>query len=544
MLFLLLPMEIHAEVASRCGTLALERMRGRVESERSPAAKIVQDAPPFEEGDALGLSAWDFFQSKFYEINTTCRFVGERSYVFVEDAQWEQSVNAEKVASLVAAFEERTPADPDQGIHALDTQAFGTPEDRDGHDNIFIVILDIQDGGLGSYYGYVNPGEFDEEGLFTHGGNKLEIVYIDCNPLDVGSFEAEATLAHEFQHLIHYGFVSYERVWVQEGCSVYAEFLCGYKDNFGAYFLKNPGSGLAMDPFLGRLEDYDKVGLFVTYLAQHYGGDAMTSTLVARTEHGIRGVDAALRALDWDTDFEGVFGDWVVANYLDGEGKYGYWGFDLPNAAAEPVTALPVSIDGGPVDSLAANYVEFIVDRDVEVTFFSSTPEDGYRLRSVRTEAGEAVVEELPLTLGPATFVLDRAETVALVVSRIAGDDGLKYYTIEVKEAETFVWEEKYDARPRCFELGLNFPNPFNSLTTIPFSIPVLGAGTGLVRMAVYDMLGQRVRTLVDQRLTPGTWRAVWDGLGEDGRSSGSGTYCVRLRVDGMERSSRIVLVK
>ncbi|MCK5328907.1 MAG: hypothetical protein KAR36_09900, partial [Candidatus Latescibacteria bacterium] len=125
MLFLLLPMEIHAEVASRCGTLALERMRGRVESERSPAAKIVQDAPPFEEGDALGLSAWDFFQSKFYEINTTCRFVGERSYVFVEDAQWEQSVNAEKVASLVAAFEEKTPADPNQGIYALDTQAFG-----------------------------------------------------------------------------------------------------------------------------------------------------------------------------------------------------------------------------------------------------------------------------------------------------------------------------------------------------------------------------------------------------------------------------------
>ena len=540
LLFLFVPIEVHAQVASRCGTFALQQMRGKVESER-PAAKIVLDAPPFEEGDALGLWAHHFVTWSFYEIDTTCRWVGEHCYVFVEDAQWEHSVNAEKVASLVAAFEERTPADPDRGIYALDTGAFGTPEDRDGHDRIFIVILDIQDG-FGEYYGYVNPGEFDEEGLFTHGGNKLEIVYIDCNPLDVESFEAEATLAHEFQHLIHYGFVSYERVWVQEGCSMYAEFLCGYKEDFGAYFLKHPGSGLTMDPFLGRLEDYDKVGLFVTYLAQQYGGDEMTSTLVARREYGIRGVDAALRALGWEMDFEGVFGDWVVANYLDGEGKYGYREYDLPSAAAVEVTALPISIDGGRIEPWSANYVEFIVDRGVEVTFFPPTPEDVYRLRSVRKEAGEAIVEDLPLASGPATFVLDWADTVALVVSRIAGNYGS--YIVEAKEVETFVLEEENESRPRCFVLGPNFPNPFNSLTTIPFSIPALRTGSGLVRMEIYDVRGQRVRTLVDGRLAWGTWRVVWDGLGDDGTSSGSGTYCVRLRVDGMERSSRIVLVK
>ena len=542
-LFLFLPIEIHAEVASKCGTFALEQMRGKVDFER-PAAKVVQDATPFEEGDALSLSAWDFFQSKSYGIETTCRWVGEHCYVFVENTQWEDSVNAEKVESLVVAFEEHTPADPDRGIYALDTGAFGTPVERDGHDRIFIVILDIQDGGLGSYYGYVNPGEFDEDGWLAPRGNQLEIVYIDCNPLDVGGAEAGATLAHEFQHLIHYGMVSYERVWVQEGCSVYAEFLCGYKKDFGAYFLKHPGCGLAMDPFVGTLENYDKVGLFVTYLAQHYGGDAMTSTLVARSEYGIRGVDAALQALDCGTDFEGVFGDWVLANYLDGAGKYGYRGFDLPAAATELVTALPISVNGGPIEPWAANYVEFLVDGDVELTFFPPAPEDGYRLRSVRKEAGEAVVEDLPLDSGPEAFVLDRADTVALVVSRIAGDDKLEYYTIEAKKAETFVWEEAHDARPRCFVLGPNFPNPFNSLTTIPFSIPAFSTGTGLVRMAVYDVLGRRVRTLVDQRLTPGTWRAVWDGLGDDGRASGSGMYCVRLRVDGMERSSRIVLVK
>jgi len=457
----------------------------------------------------------------------------------VEDAQWEHFVSAEKMASLVAAFEEHTPADPDRGIYALDVGAFGPPVDRDGDPRMFIVVLDIQDGGTGSYYGYVNPGEFDADDPHS---NKREIVYIDCNPLDVESSESQATLAHEFQHLIHHGYDPYEKAWVQEGCSVYAEFLCGYGKDLGKWFLRDPGNGLTMDPFLERPENYDKVGMFITYLSQQYGDDEITSALVARKERGIKGVDAALRALAWDANFEEVFEDWVVANYLDGEGKYGYRGYDLPSAAAEQVTALPISVDGGAIELWAAHYVEFIVDRGIEVTFFPPTPEDVYRLRSVRKEAGEVVVEELSLESGPGTFVLDRADTVALVVSRIAGEYGS--YIVEAKEVETFVLEEEHESRPRRFVLGPNFPNPFNSLTTIPFSIPALRTGSGLVRMEVYNIRGQRVRTLMDGRLAPGTWRAVWDGLGDDGRSSGSGTYCVRLRVDGMERSSRIVLVK
>ena len=535
-LFLFIPVEVHAQVAPRCGTSVLQQMRGTVER---PAAKGVLEASSFEEGDSLGLWAFDFLGYAFYPIETTCRFVGERCYVFVEDAQWEVFLGKEQVRSLAAGFEEKTPADPNRGIYDLDSGAFGSPVDRDGDDRIFIVVLDIQDGGTGSYYGYVNPGEFDADDPHS---NKREIVYIDCNPLAVGSALAQGILAHEFQHLIHFGYDLYEKAWVQEGCSVYAEFLCGYGKYLGRWFLRNPGNGLTMDPFLERPEDYDKVGMFITYLSQHYGDNEITSALVARKERGIQGVDAALRALEWDADFEEVFGDWVVANYLDGEGKYGYWGYDLPSAAAEQVTALPISIDGGPIEPWAANYVEFIVDHRIEMTFFPPTPEDVYRLRSVRKRAGEAIVEDLPLESGPATFVLDRADTVALVVSRIAGEYGS--YIIEAKEVETFVLEEEHASRPRRFVLGPNFPNPFNSLTTIPFSIPALRERRNLVKMEIYGVTGQRVRTLVDRRLAPGTWRVVWDGSGDDGRSSGSGTYCVRLRVDGMERSSRIVLVK
>ena len=57
-----------------------------------------------------------------------------------------------------------------------------------------------------------------------------EIVYLDSNPLDINSTLARATLAHEFQHMLHWNADPDEDKWLDEGCSEYAELACGYKD--------------------------------------------------------------------------------------------------------------------------------------------------------------------------------------------------------------------------------------------------------------------------------------------------------------------------
>ncbi|HPG41827.1 MAG TPA: T9SS type A sorting domain-containing protein [bacterium] len=84
------------------------------------------------------------------------------------------------------------------------------------------------------------------------------------------------------------------------------------------------------------------------------------------------------------------------------------------------------------------------------------------------------------------------------------------------------------------------YPNPFNSSTTINYSV----AQDGPVQIAIYDLLGRRVQTLVDERRVAGSYRAVWNGCDKTGRSVASGIYFVRMQVGGKAQSFKISYVK
>ena len=83
-------------------------------------------------------------------------------------------------------------------------------------------------------------------------------------------------------------------------------------------------------------------------------------------------------------------------------------------------------------------------------------------------------------------------------------------------------------------------PNPFNPQVTIPFS---LGAA-GPARLAIYDVSGRRVATLVDGTRPAGPQSAVWQGRDESGRSLGSGVYFVRLEAPGHSETQKLVLMR
>jgi len=80
---------------------------------------------------------------------------------------------------------------------------------------------------------------------------------------------------------------------------------------------------------------------------------------------------------------------------------------------------------------------------------------------------------------------------------------------------------------PERFELLPNYPNPFNAATVIPLQVP--DANNQHIRVEVFNMLGQRVRILVDGTLQPGARSVVWDGRDDRGSSVASGTYFIRL---------------
>ena len=74
-------------------------------------------------------------------------------------------------------------------------------------------------------------------------------------------------------------------------------------------------------------------------------------------------------------------------------------------------------------------------------------------------------------------------------------------------------------------ELGPNYPNPFNASTTIPLLLP----RPGHVDLEIYDVLGQRVRQLVNTTLPAGVHPTAWDGRDDAGRPVAGGVYFIRL---------------
>ena len=94
-------------------------------------------------------------------------------------------------------------------------------------------------------------------------------------------------------------------------------------------------------------------------------------------------------------------------------------------------------------------------------------------------------------------------------------------------------------APPRSNALGQNFPNPFNPSTLIPFEI----SEGGHVRLDVFNILGQRVVTLVDEVRPAGLHKAQWDGTDAAGRGVGAGVYIYRLRTGQWQKAQSLVLV-
>ena len=92
---------------------------------------------------------------------------------------------------------------------------------------------------------------------------------------------------------------------------------------------------------------------------------------------------------------------------------------------------------------------------------------------------------------------------------------------------------------PVGFGLGQNYPNPFNPGTVIPYKL----ASEGYVRLEVFNLLGQRVATLVDGVQAAGAHTVVWDARDGSGHGVAAGVYIYRLTAGGGMATRRMVLV-
>ena len=258
-------------------------------------------------------------------------------------------------------------------IYPIETDYFGEPAIHHGSDSLFedwgypffsddtgklmIMVFNMVDD---SYFdptypsyvvGYYSPSI---EGYYDR-----NVIHLDSYDWTnrIGSnvsrpFVYESTIAHEYQHLLHDDLDEDEVSFINEGCSMYAEMLCGYGEPWGyiEQFLFTPDNSLTEWGDQGDINiiaDYGAAAMFAIYLNDHFGGADFIAALAANQDNGEDGVTSTLAARGFGGwDFDRVFDNWKMANLIHsdafGGGLYNYVSIDLNNPLAGELTTLKI----------------------------------------------------------------------------------------------------------------------------------------------------------------------------------------------------------
>ncbi len=95
------------------------------------------------------------------------------------------------------------------------------------------------------------------------------------------------------------------------------------------------------------------------------------------------------------------------------------------------------------------------------------------------------------------------------------------------------------EPEPEYFEVSQNYPNPFNATTIIQLELPEAME----IEITIYNLLGQKVRTLVDKKLSAGHHQVKWDGRDEKGLKVSSGIYLYRVESDHFQKIHKMILI-
>ncbi len=335
---------------------------GTIQAEINGGSRILADVV----GQQVSFWAFDFnFAANdlngYYQTTAICKDVTLLSTGYYLNIYGGQNVSTSTIASIRNEFINT--------ILPTETTYFGSPLVGD----LTIFILDIRDDYNQAINGstYVS-GYFDSRNEYSgyQYSNNRHMIYMDSNPGQPGTTTFYGTLAHEFQHFIHFGKDPSEERWVEEGLSGLAVFVCGYghRESHVTAFAEAPGTSLTY--WEDNLANYGAAYLFMLYLAEHYGGANTTKNIVANTGHGIAGINSALQQSGYGVTVNDIFKKWVIANYLNNSSIYsGIYGYtdSFTDISKSPgniqITnshSIYPALGFGSVNRYAANYIKFM----------------------------------------------------------------------------------------------------------------------------------------------------------------------------------------
>ncbi|RMI25200.1 MAG: T9SS C-terminal target domain-containing protein [Calditrichaeota bacterium] len=127
----------------------------------------------------------------------------------------------------------------------------------------------------------------------------------------------------------------------------------------------------------------------------------------------------------------------------------------------------------------------------------------------------------------------------------ISPEDSLRFWLRGTPEYEvTGISPHPGGSLPQKLSLKQNYPNPFNPATVIEFTVPAFTGKIPRVTLAVYDLLGRKITTLINKSLTPGYYQLRWNGTDARGKKVGSGVYLYELKVEQQRLVKKMVLLR
>lgn len=146
----------------------------------------------------------------------------------------------------------------------------------------------------------------------------------------------------------------------------------------------------------------------------------------------------------------------------------------------------------------------------------------------------------VPSGEGPLLNLKVMPKTVKLDLSSLKIEKAILVDTLAKELEVTIINDLKMALIPKAFSLSQNYPNPFNPNTIIEYALPM----NCNVKISIYNILGQRVRMLIDENQTAGYKKVVWDSKNDEGQDVASGIYFYKIKAGDFTQSKKMVMIK
>lgn len=294
---------------------------------------LIDENAPYDVGAQQEFWVTNTDTNENFKVKATLQYVGDNIYFWIQDGV---RFNESDLNELASTF--------DQEIIPTNREFFGLEWNPgvDGDSRFYVLYA----GGLGrSLAGYFSSA--DELHPDAHPfSNAHEMFLLSSDNVPLNDPYIYGTMAHEFQHMIHWYQDKNEETWVNEGFSMLAEHVNEFDaGGFDWEYVSN--TDMQLNDWGGDVGDngphYGASFLFMVYFLDRFGEDA-TKALVSHDENGFASLDAVFAELNIQNPTTGTvytgnefFADWAVANMLQDTG--------IENQRYDYTSYSPYSID-------------------------------------------------------------------------------------------------------------------------------------------------------------------------------------------------------